>query len=94
MARTTFEQLLEAGAHFGHQTRKWNPHMAPYLFGEKKGIHIIDLHKTIAKIDDASAAMKQIAKSGKKILLDVTTKFHLHKAINLLCEMRFCQYAS
>tara|TARA_Y100000589_G_C27160389_1_gene632508 strand:+ start:161 stop:1147 length:987 start_codon:yes stop_codon:yes gene_type:complete len=74
MARTTFEQLLEAGAHFGHQTRKWNPHMAPYLFGEKKGIHIIDLHKTIAKIDDASAAMKQIAKSGKKILFVSTKK--------------------
>ncbi|MBM71238.1 MAG: 30S ribosomal protein S2 [Crocinitomicaceae bacterium] len=74
MARTTFEQLLEAGAHFGLQTRKWNPHMAPYLFGEKKGIHIIDLHKTIAKIDDASAAMKQIAKSGKKILFVSTKK--------------------
>lgn len=74
MARTNFEQLLEAGAHFGHQTRKWNPHMAPYLFGEKKGIHIIDLHKSIAKIDEAAAAMKQIAKSGKKILFVSTKK--------------------
>ena len=55
MARTNFEQLLEAGAHFGHQTRKWNPHMAPYLFGEKKGIHIIDLHKSIVKIDELSS---------------------------------------
>ena len=74
MARTNFEQLLEARAHFGHQTRKWNPHMAPYLFGEKKGIHIIDLHKSIAKIDEAAAAMKQIAKSGKKILFVSTKK--------------------
>lgn len=74
MARTTFEHLLESGAHFGHQTRKWNPHMAPYLFGEKKGIHIIDLHKSIAKIDEAAAAMKQIAKSGKKILFVSTKK--------------------
>ena len=74
MARTTFEQLLEAGSHFGHQKRKWNPHMAPYLFTEKKGIHIIDLHKTIAKIDDAAAAIKQIAKSGKKILFVSTKK--------------------
>ena len=74
MARTNFEQLLEAGAHFGHQTRKWNPHMAPYIFGENKGIHIIDLHKSIAKIDEASAAIKQIAKSGKKILFVSTKK--------------------
>ena len=74
MARTNFEQLLEAGAHFGHQTRKWNPHMAPYLFGEKKGIHIIDIHKSIIKIDEAAAAMKQIAKSGKKILFVSTKK--------------------
>lgn len=74
MARTTFEQLLEAGGHFGHQTRKWNPHMAPYIFGEKKGVHIIDLHKSIAKIDEAAAAMKQIAKSGKKILFVSTKK--------------------
>jgi small subunit ribosomal protein S2 len=74
MARTTFEHLLDAGSHFGHQKRKWNPHMAPYIFSEKKGIHIIDLHKTIVKIDEAAAAMKQIAKSGKKILFVSTKK--------------------
>jgi len=74
MARTNFEQLLEAGSHFGHLKRKWNPHMAPYIFTEKKGIHIIDLHKSIVKIDEAAAAMKQIAKSGKKILFVSTKK--------------------
>jgi small subunit ribosomal protein S2 len=74
MARTNFEQLLEAGSHFGHLKRKWNPHMAPYIFTEKKGIHIIDLHKSIIKIDEAAAAMKQIAKSGKKILFVSTKK--------------------
>ncbi len=74
MARTNFEQLLEAGSHFGHLKRKWNPHMAPYIFTEKKGIHIIDLHKSIVKIDEAAAAMKQIAKSGKKILFISTKK--------------------
>ena len=66
MARTNFEQLLEAGSHFGHLKRKWNPHMAPYIFTEKKGIHIIDLHKSIVKIDEAAAAMKQIAKKRKE----------------------------
>lgn len=74
MARTNFEQLLEAGSHFGHLKRKWNPHMAPYIFTEKKGIHIIDLHKTGVKLDEAAAAMKQIAKSGKKILFVATKK--------------------
>lgn len=74
MARTNFEQLLQAGAHFGHLKRKWNPHMAPYIFTETKGIHIIDLHKTVVKLDEASAAMKQIAKSGKKILFVATKK--------------------
>jgi len=74
MARTNFDQLLEAGSHFGHLKRKWNPHMAPYIFTEKKGIHIIDLHKSIVKIDEAAAAMKQIAKSGKKILFVSTKK--------------------
>jgi len=74
MARTNFDQLLEAGSHFGHLKRKWNPHMAPYIFAEKKGIHIIDLYKTIIKIDEAAAAMKQIAKSGKKILFVSTKK--------------------
>jgi len=74
MARTNFEQLLKAGVHFGHLKRKWNPHMAPYIFTETKGIHIIDLHKTVVKLDEASAALKQIAKSGKKILFVATKK--------------------
>jgi small subunit ribosomal protein S2 len=74
MQRTTFEQLLEAGVHFGHLKRKWNPNMAPYIFMEKNGIHIIDLHKTIVKLDEAAAAMKQIAKSGRKILFVATKK--------------------
>lgn len=74
MTRTNFEELLDAGVHFGHLKRKWNPNMAPYIFMEKNGIHIIDLHKTIAKIDEAAAAMKQIAKSGKKILFVATKK--------------------
>ncbi len=71
---TTFEELLEAGCHFGHLTRKWNPKMAPYIFMERNGIHIIDLHKTAVKVDDASAALKQIAKSGRKILFVATKK--------------------
>lgn len=74
MARATFEELLEAGVHFGHLKRKWNPYMAPYIFTEKKGIHIIDLNKTIAQLDQSCAAMKQIAKSGKKILFVATKK--------------------
>jgi len=74
MSRVTFEQLLEAGSHFGHLKRKWNPAMAPYIFMERNGIHIIDLHKTVAKIDEAAAAMKQIAKSGRKILFVATKK--------------------
>jgi small subunit ribosomal protein S2 len=74
MAKTNFNDLLEAGAHFGHLRRKWNPNMAPYIFMEKNGIHIIDLHKTVAKLDEAAAAMKQIAKSGKKILFVATKK--------------------
>jgi len=74
MARTNYNELLEAGVHFGHLRRKWNPHMAPYIFMERNGIHIIDLNKTIAKIDEAAAAMKQIAKSGKKILFVATKK--------------------
>ena len=74
MARTTFEELLDAGSHFGHLRRKWNPNMAPYIFMERNGIHIIDLYKTIAKIDEAAAAMKQITKSGKKILFVATKK--------------------
>ncbi len=74
MSRTTFDALLEAGAHFGHLKRKWNPAMAPYIFMERNGIHIIDLHKTVAKIDDAAEALKQIAKSGKRILFVATKK--------------------
>ena len=74
MENTTFEQMLQAGVHFGHLKRKWNPHMAPYIFTEKKGIHIIDLHKTGVKLEEAAAAMKQIAKSGKKVLFVATKK--------------------
>jgi len=74
MARTSFENLLEAGAHFGHLKRKWNPNIAPYVFGEKNGIHIIDLNKTIIKLDEAANAMKQIAKSGRTILFVATKK--------------------
>ncbi len=69
-----FNELLDAGVHFGHLKRKWNPAMAPYIFTEKKGIHIIDLNKTRAKLDEAAAAMKQIAKSGKKIMFVATKK--------------------
>jgi len=74
MARTTFDELLDAGVHFGHLRRKWNPNMAPYIFMERNGIHIIDLYKTMAKIDEAANALKQIAKSGKKILFIATKK--------------------
>jgi len=74
MARTNFDELLDSGAHFGHLKRKWNPNMAPYIFMERNGIHIIDLHKTVAKIEEAASAMKQIAKSGKKILFVATKK--------------------
>ncbi|MCX6284629.1 MAG: 30S ribosomal protein S2, partial [Bacteroidetes bacterium] len=74
MSRTNFDSLLEAGVHFGHLRRKWNPAMAPYIFMERNGIHIIDLYKTIAKIDEAAAALKQISKSGKRILFVATKK--------------------
>ena len=74
MPRTNFDMLLEAGCHFGHLRRKWNPAMAPYIFMERNGIHIIDLHKTVVKIDEAAEALKQIAKSGKKILFVATKK--------------------
>ncbi len=74
MSKVKFEDLLQAGVHFGHMKRKWNPAMAPYIFEEKKGIHIIDLNKTIAHLDQSMAAMKQIAKSGKKILFVATKK--------------------
>jgi len=74
MARTNYEELLKSGVHFGHLTRKWNPRMAPYIFMEKNGIHIIDLHKSVAKIDEAGAALRQMAKSGKKIMFVATKK--------------------
>ncbi len=74
MPRTNFEELLDAGVHFGHLKRKWNPAMAPYIFMERNGIHIIDLHKTIVKLDEAASAMKHIARSGKKILFVATKK--------------------
>ena len=74
MANPTFDQLLEAGCHFGHLKRKWNPAMAPYIFMERNGIHIIDLYKTAAKIDEAAAALKNIVKSGKKVLFVATKK--------------------
>ena len=74
MANPTFDQLLEAGCHFGHLKRKWNPAMAPYIFMERNGIHIIDLYKTAAKLDEAAAALKSIAKSGKKVLFVATKK--------------------
>jgi small subunit ribosomal protein S2 len=74
MSRTNFDLLLEAGVHFGHLRRKWNPAMAPYIFMERNGIHIIDLYKTMAKIDESASALKQIAKSGKRILFVATKK--------------------
>ena len=74
MARANFEELLEAGVHFGHLKRKWHPAMDPYIFMEKNGIHIIDLHKTVAKIDESAEALKKIAKSGRKILFVATKK--------------------
>ncbi|MBN1819584.1 MAG: 30S ribosomal protein S2 [Prolixibacteraceae bacterium] len=74
MPRTNFQELLDAGAHFGHLKRKWNPNMEPYIFMEKNGIHIIDLQKTIVKIDEAAKAIRQIAKSGRKVLFVATKK--------------------
>ncbi len=74
MSRVTFDELLNAGAHYGHLTRKWNPAMAPYIFGDKNSIHIIDLNKTSAKLEEAANALKQIAKSGRKVLFVATKK--------------------
>ena len=74
MSRTNFDKLLQAGCHFGHLRRKWNPAMAPYIFMERNGIHIIDLNKTVAKVDEAAEALKEIAKTGKKILFVATKK--------------------
>jgi small subunit ribosomal protein S2 len=80
--RTNFKELLDAGVHFGHQKRKWNPAMSPYVFMERNGIHIIDLNKSVAKIEEAASAMKQIAKSGKNILFVATKK----QAKNIVAE--------
>ena len=74
MSRTNFQDLLDADVHFGHQKRKWNPKMAPYIFMEKNGIHIIDLHKTVVKIDEAAGALKQLARTGRKVLFVATKK--------------------
>ena len=74
MQKTNFEELLNAGVHFGHLTRKWNPKMAPYIFMERNGIHVIDLNKTAVMLDKACAALKQIAKSNRKILFVATKK--------------------
>ena len=74
MSRTNFQELLDAGAHFGHLARKWNPKMAPYIFDQKNGIHIIDLHKSIVKIDEAAEVLKEMARSGRKVLFVATKK--------------------
>ena len=74
MSRTNFDQLLDAGAHFGHLARKWNPKIAPYIFVERNGIHIIDLHKTVVKIDEAAEVLKEMARSGRKVLFVATKK--------------------
>ena len=74
MPRTNFQELLDAGVHFGHLARKWNPKMAPYIFDQKNGIHIIDLHKSIVKIDEAANVLKQLARSGRKVLFVATKK--------------------
>ena len=74
MPRTNFQELLDAGVHFGHLARKWNPKMAPYIFDQKNGTHIIDLHKSIVKIEEASNVLKQLARSGRKILFVATKK--------------------
>ena len=82
MSRTNFKELLEAGVHFGHLKKKWNPGMAPYVFMERNGIHIIDLNKTVSMLDEAAAAMKQIVKSGRNILFVATKK----QAKNIITE--------
>ena len=74
MSRTNFQELLDAGAHFGHLARKWNPKMAPYIFIERNGIHIIDLHKSVVKIDEAAEVLKELARSGRKVLFVATKK--------------------
>ena len=84
--RTNFDELLEAGVHFGHLKSKWNPSMAPYIFQEKNGIHVIDLNKTVKKIETAASAMKQITKSGKKILFVATKKQAKHVVAEIVKE--------
>ncbi|MEQ9229338.1 MAG: 30S ribosomal protein S2, partial [Cyclobacteriaceae bacterium] len=74
MKKLEHKDLLDAGVHFGHLTRKWNPQMAPFIFMEKNGIHIIDLHKTLKSLDDAAAAMKAIVRSGRKVMFVATKK--------------------
>lgn len=74
MAKANVKDLLEAGVHFGHMTRKWNPNMAPYIFMEKNGIHIVDLHKTAVKLDEACSALEKITSAGKKVLFVATKK--------------------
>jgi len=74
MAQIEYKELLEAGVHFGHLTRKWDPRMAPYIFMEKNGIHIIDLNKTLSCVESAEAALKQIVRSGRKIMFVATKK--------------------
>lgn len=81
MSRVSFEELLEAGSHFGHLTRKWNPAMAPYIFKEMNGIHIIDLHKTVVKLDEAAEALKKLAAQGRTILF-VGTKKQAHEPLS------------
>ena len=85
MSRVSFDQLIEAGAHFGHLTRKWNAAMAPYIFMERNDIHIIDLHKTVVKVDEAAEVAKGLAKAGKKILF-VATKKQLKGAVAELAK--------
>ena len=83
--RTNFDQLLEAGAHFGHLKRKWNPAMAPYIYMERNGIHIIDLNKTVVKVDEAAEALKNLARSGRKVLF-VGTKKQAQDAVQVEAE--------
>jgi small subunit ribosomal protein S2 len=85
MSRTSYNELLEAGVHFGHLKRKWNPSMAPYIFMEKNGIHLLDLNKTMAKLDEAAEALKQIAKSNKKIMF-VATKKQAKEVVSIMAK--------
>ena len=86
MSRTNFQELLDAGAHFGHLARKWNPKMAPYIFDQKNGIHIIDLHKTVVKIDEAAEVLKEMARSGRKVLFPTIRK--AVKKMNTIDKMK------